>query len=160
MKSLENTRNTRNKKWNASEIPSQAGRVAIVTGSSSGIGFETARVLADKGAEVIIAVRNQAKGDRALAKIMAQHPKAEVTVLTSETYAGKCLAEIYPSLGVAGDRELTKLEQAELNSKNVDLVFLAVPHGESMSLAPGLLEAGVKVIDLSGDFRFPDRPQP
>jgi N-acetyl-gamma-glutamyl-phosphate reductase len=91
-----------------------------------------------------------------LVRLLAQHPKAQVTALTSETYAGKRLAEIYPALAAAGDRELTKLAQTELNSKNVDLVFLALPHGESMSLAPGLLEAGVKGLDLSGDFRFPD----
>ncbi len=51
-------------KWNAENIPSQKGRVAIVTGASSGIGYETARVLAGKGAQVIIAVRNLEKGIR------------------------------------------------------------------------------------------------
>ena len=44
--------------WSEKDIPDQKGRVAIVTGSSSGIGYETARVLANKQATVIIAVRN------------------------------------------------------------------------------------------------------
>ena len=51
-------------KWDSSNIEDQNGRVAIVTGSSSGIGYETARILANKNAEVIIAVRNQEKGEK------------------------------------------------------------------------------------------------
>jgi NAD(P)-dependent dehydrogenase (short-subunit alcohol dehydrogenase family) len=55
----------RQKKWDSSSITGQDGRVVIVTGSSSGIGYETARVLADKNATVIIAVRNLEKGNAA-----------------------------------------------------------------------------------------------
>lgn len=71
----------KNAQWNAENIPSQAGRIAIVTGSSSGIGYETARVLANKQAEVILAVRNLDKGNTALAKILQQNPDAKVKVL-------------------------------------------------------------------------------
>ncbi len=63
-------------KWTADNIPDQRGRLAIVTGSSSGIGYEAARVLANKNAEVIIAVRNQQKGDNAVQKIKDQNQKA------------------------------------------------------------------------------------
>ncbi len=58
-----------NTKWTAEKIPDQSGKIAIVTGSNSGIGFETARILADKNAEVILAVRNQGKGEKAIQKI-------------------------------------------------------------------------------------------
>ena len=51
------------------DIADQKGRIAIVTGSSSGIGLETARVLAGKGAKVILAVRNLAKGEGAAERI-------------------------------------------------------------------------------------------
>ncbi|MEH2378067.1 MAG: SDR family NAD(P)-dependent oxidoreductase [Nostoc sp.] len=71
----------KNQKWNAKNIPSQKGRVAIVTGSSSGIGYETARVLANKQASVIIAVRNLDKGNKALAKILQQNKDADVKVM-------------------------------------------------------------------------------
>ncbi|MEH2004012.1 SDR family NAD(P)-dependent oxidoreductase [Nostoc sp.] len=71
----------KNGKWNAENIPSQKGRVAIVTGSSSGIGYETARVLANKQASVIIAVRNLDKGNKALAKILQQNQDADVKVM-------------------------------------------------------------------------------
>lgn len=69
------------KQWNSSNIESQSGRVVIVTGSSSGIGFETARMLADKGAKVIIAVRNMNKGIAAMGRIRAQHEHADLQVM-------------------------------------------------------------------------------
>lgn len=71
----------KNEQWRAENIPDQTGRIAIVTGSSSGIGFETARVLGEKGATVIIAVRNPEKGSRAAEKILAQNKEADVKVL-------------------------------------------------------------------------------
>ncbi len=64
--------------WGYPDIPSQAGRVAIVTGGASGIGLESARALADKGACVILAVRDAAKGERAVASIRKTSPLAEV----------------------------------------------------------------------------------
>lgn len=70
-----------NQKWTADNIGDQSGRVAIVTGSSSGIGYEAARVLANKNAEVILAVRNQVKGDAAVRKIKAQNQNADVKVM-------------------------------------------------------------------------------
>ena len=69
------------KQWDSSSIEQQNGRVAIVTGSSSGIGFETARVLADKGARVVIAVRNMNKGIAAMGRIRAQHEHADLVVM-------------------------------------------------------------------------------
>lgn len=68
-------------KWTAENIPNQKGKVAIVTGSSSGIGFEAARVLAEKQASVIIAVRNLEKGRKAAEKILAQNKTADVKVM-------------------------------------------------------------------------------
>lgn len=71
----------KNEKWKAEDIPNQKGRVAIVTGSSSGIGFEAARVLAEKGASVIIAVRNLDKGNKAAEKILGQNKAAHISVM-------------------------------------------------------------------------------
>jgi len=68
-------------KWDINNIPNQNGKVVIVTGSSSGIGLETATVLAGKQAEVIIAVRNSDKGKKASEKIISAVKNAKVKVM-------------------------------------------------------------------------------
>ena len=69
------------KKWDSTSIPDQKDRVAIITGSNTGIGYETARVLANKKATVIIAVRNLEKGNAAANQIRARHENANVKVM-------------------------------------------------------------------------------
>ena len=69
------------KKWTTDDIPGQAGRVAVVTGANTGIGRETARALAGKGARVVLAVRNPGKGQAAAHKIREDHPQADLTVM-------------------------------------------------------------------------------
>jgi len=71
----------KNEKWDTENIGDQKGRVAIVTGSSSGIGYEAARVLSNKNAHVIIAVRNLEKGNAAVKKIKAQNTTADLKVM-------------------------------------------------------------------------------
>ena len=68
-------------RWTAENIPSQKGKTVIVTGSSSGIGYEAARVLANKDAKVIVAVRNIEKGANAKEKILNQNESADVEVM-------------------------------------------------------------------------------
>jgi len=64
--------------WTIANIPSQAGRRAVITGANSGIGFEAALALARKGAELILPARTQAKADNAAARILAQVPNAQL----------------------------------------------------------------------------------
>lgn len=64
--------------WTIDQIPDQSGRTAVITGATSGIGYETAKALAGAGARVIIASRNVAKGAEVVAKIRAAHPRAEI----------------------------------------------------------------------------------
>ena len=64
--------------WTTANIPSQAGRRAVITGSNSGIGFETALALARKGAELILPARTRAKADDAAARILEQVPNAQL----------------------------------------------------------------------------------
>jgi NAD(P)-dependent dehydrogenase (short-subunit alcohol dehydrogenase family) len=63
--------------FDETSIPDQSGRVAIVTGANSGIGYETARALAAKGARVVVACRDASKGRDAESRIRAAHPKCD-----------------------------------------------------------------------------------
>src|ERR1700759_3873866 len=67
-------------KWTAADVPDQSGRVAIVTGANSGLGYDTAAVLAGKGAHVVLAVRNLDKGQEAIDRMKAADPKADVVL--------------------------------------------------------------------------------
>ncbi|MBX0326220.1 SDR family oxidoreductase, partial [Oscillochloris sp. ZM17-4] len=67
--------------WTIDHIPDQGGKLAVVTGGNSGIGFEAAKALAAKGARVIIAARSLEKADAAAAAIRAAHPGAGVEVM-------------------------------------------------------------------------------
>lgn len=69
-------------KWTAEQIPSQAGRVAVVTGANSGLGLETSMALAAAGARVIMACRNPAKAANALAEVQQRVPGADVALMT------------------------------------------------------------------------------
>ena len=67
-------------RWTTDDVPGQQGRLAVVTGANTGLGFETAQVLATRGASVVLAVRNVEKGKQAAARIAAAAPGATVTV--------------------------------------------------------------------------------
>jgi NAD(P)-dependent dehydrogenase (short-subunit alcohol dehydrogenase family) len=69
---------TQTTKWTTANIRSQAGRLAIVTGSTSGIGYQTALALAGAGARVVIAARNEKKAHHTIAAIRRVHPDADV----------------------------------------------------------------------------------
>ncbi|OMC48580.1 short-chain dehydrogenase [Mycobacterium sp. IS-2888] len=67
-------------KWTTADIPDQTGRVAVITGANTGLGYETAAALADHGARVVLAVRNLDKGKDAAARIAASSPHADVAL--------------------------------------------------------------------------------
>lgn len=67
-------------RWTEQDIPSQDGRVAVVTGANSGLGLQTARALAEHGAHVVLAVRNLDKGRQALARISEHAPGAKLSL--------------------------------------------------------------------------------
>src|SRR5579884_2879916 len=92
-------------KWSAADVPDQSGRVAIVTGANTGIGYHTAAVLAQRGAHVVLAVRDLEKGNVALARIVAASPGADVTLqeldlssLDSVRAAAEALRRAYPRI--------------------------------------------------------------
>lgn len=91
-----------------------------------------------------------------LLRLLANHPQAEVVAMTSRGEAGVHIADYFPSLRGVYDLRFSDPEQADL--ANCDVVFFATPHGVAMRDAPDLIERGVRVIDLSADFRLQDVP--
>ncbi|MBS3122080.1 N-acetyl-gamma-glutamyl-phosphate reductase [Candidatus Woesearchaeota archaeon] len=89
-----------------------------------------------------------------LIKRLTKHNSVQLVVLNSETYAGQKVNKLYKDF--SGDNIFTNYSIEEIKSMNVDVVFLAVPNGTAMKLAPELLNANIKVIDLSADYRFKD----
>ena len=73
---------TRN--WTQHDIPSQDGRLAIITGANSGIGLETARELARQGAKVVLACRSEARAALAMQNILAELPQADLEFVQLE----------------------------------------------------------------------------
>ncbi|WP_131774071.1 MULTISPECIES: SDR family NAD(P)-dependent oxidoreductase, partial [Protofrankia] len=67
-------------RWTADDIPDQSGRTFIVTGANSGLGYVTTRELARRGAHVILAVRDEARGAQAVEKLRAEQPEARLEV--------------------------------------------------------------------------------
>lgn len=93
-----------------------------------------------------------------LARLMTHHSSMELVRATSRSEAGKTLADIYPFLNrlPLGELVITQPDPADLAAE-CDVVFLAVPHKTAMEIAAALLDEGVKVVDLSADFRINDK---
>lgn len=93
-----------------------------------------------------------------LARLMTHHSSMELVCATSRSEAGKTLAEIYPFLNRLPLGELVIIQPDPMGlAEECDVVFLAVPHKTAMEIAAALLEKGVKVVDLSADFRINDK---
>jgi N-acetyl-gamma-glutamyl-phosphate reductase len=96
-----------------------------------------------------------------LVRLLAGHRRADVTFLGAKDSAGKTLAEVHPhlaSLPIA-EAALQPIEAAQI-AEAADVAFCALPNGTSSSLVPSLLDAGLRVIDLTGDFRLPAEAYP
>jgi N-acetyl-gamma-glutamyl-phosphate reductase len=89
-----------------------------------------------------------------LLRLLAMHPKADVCVVTSRAEKGMRVDAVYPNL--RGFNELCFVEPAVEHLSACDLVFFATPNSTAMHMAPDLLAKGVRVIDLSADFRLSD----
>jgi N-acetyl-gamma-glutamyl-phosphate reductase len=89
-----------------------------------------------------------------LLRLLAQHPEAEVRVITSRKDAGTRVADMFPSL--RRRYELRFADPAEANLASCDAVFFATPHGVAMAQARELTAADVRIIDLAADFRLAD----
>src|ERR1700760_246514 len=89
-----------------------------------------------------------------LVRRLARHPLVEIVALTSRQAVGKSASDVFPSLYPCsswGKLQFEAPDVARLKGR-VDVAFLALPHGVAAEHAAPLLEAGIRVIDLSADF--------
>ena len=89
-----------------------------------------------------------------LVRILSGHPEASIEMLGSQSFAGKPISEVYENFAHVLENECEKLDLDR--AAECDVAFTALPHGASKDVIPSLIERGLKVIDLSGDFRYDD----
>jgi N-acetyl-gamma-glutamyl-phosphate reductase len=94
-----------------------------------------------------------------LLRYMLIHPQAEIVAVTSRTHAGRPLTSEFPRFRHIGNADALNFTQPDVNevkALGAEIAILALPHGVSVDFARPLLDAGIKVIDLSADFRLRD----
>ncbi|MEI6100774.1 MAG: N-acetyl-gamma-glutamyl-phosphate reductase, partial [Eubacteriales bacterium] len=90
-----------------------------------------------------------------LIRLLSAHPDVHICKLVSKSFSGQTMGNVYKNYMGEINYPLADLNTGELGSL-CDFVFTSLPHGESMRVVPGLLQAGARVIDLSADFRYTD----
>src|SRR5688572_16172875 len=92
-----------------------------------------------------------------LVKLLLRHPKVTLAAVTSRSQAGKALSAVIPAVrGADHGLMFTDSDAAALAAGDIDLFFLALPHGAAATYAKALVAGGKRVIDLSADFRIAD----
>ena len=86
-------------------------------------------------------------------RLLISHPKVEISMVTSRQYVGEYVSRIQPSLKGFTDITFSELDYDKLSDK-CDLVFTAVPHGTATEIVKALYDRGMKIIDLSADYRL------
>ncbi len=89
-----------------------------------------------------------------LVRILSSHPEADIRVLGSQSFDGQPISEVYKNFAHVLELECEKLDLDKVSE--CDVAFTALPHGASKDVIPSLIDRGLKVIDLSGDFRYDD----
>jgi N-acetyl-gamma-glutamyl-phosphate reductase len=90
-----------------------------------------------------------------LVTLLQQHPKVELIAITSQSYAGQRLDEVFPALRGVSSLVCEPLDLESLVAR-ADCMFVALPHKAAMEVVAPLVRAGKRVVDLSADFRFRD----
>ena len=90
-------------------------------------------------------------------RLLISHPKVEISMVTSRQYVGEYVSRIQPSLKGFTDITFSELDYDKLSDK-CDLVFTAVPHGTATEIVKALYDRGMKIIDLSADYRLHNAP--
>lgn len=91
-----------------------------------------------------------------LVSILVNHPEAEITFVSSNSYAGQLFSDIYPQFYQILDKQLITTAEAVAAIDDVDVIFTALPNGLSFDIAKAVVEKGKKMIDFGADFRLDD----
>ncbi len=91
-----------------------------------------------------------------LMRLLSRHPGVDLTALTSREYQGRPVGAVFPALAQIVELSFVPPDPSAITAV-AQVVFLAVPHKTAMELVPPLLQGGVRVVDLSADFRFRDQ---
>ena len=157
--------------WTVDDVPDQSGKSVVITGANSGIGFETARVLAQRGARLVLAVRRPEAGQAAVARIREETPGADVIV-------EKCDLGSLDSVALFSSRISERAGSLDVLINNAGI--MAVPYGVTVDgherqfgtnhlghfaltglLLPGLLESEAgRVVSVSSDAHRFGRVEP
>lgn len=89
-----------------------------------------------------------------LVRLLSMHPQTEIKILGSQNFDGQRISEVYPNFKGILEKECEKTDIDKV--AECDVAFTALPHGASKEVIPEIIKRGVKVIDLSGDFRYDD----
>jgi len=89
-----------------------------------------------------------------LVRLLSQHPLAALSLLLSRRYAGRKVSEVFPHLHHDSCRHLRYVSPEHADWSGIDICFFATPHTVAMGQVSALLDKGIKVIDLSADFRI------
>ncbi len=159
--------------WTFEAIPDLSGRTLIVTGGNSGLGFETARALAKRGARVVIACRNPEKASDAIARLRAENPQADVEAMALDlaslasvrAFASSFLGKQSPLHGLINNAGVMALPRCEtVDGFEMQLGTNHFGHFAltGMLLEPLLATPGSRIVNLSstmhkaGRMRFDD----
>lgn len=89
-----------------------------------------------------------------LVRLLTAHPEVSIEILGSQSFKGQKINEVYRNLSHVLELECTEVDLDK--AAECDVAFCALPHGASKEVIPALIDKGLKVIDLSGDFRYDD----
>ena len=94
-----------------------------------------------------------------LLRLLLTHPYAELVCVTSRQNAGQRIADLFPRFSGASAADLTFIDPDPdaVAASGAEVAFLALPHGVAAGYASSLLEKGLKIVDLSADFRLDDK---
>jgi N-acetyl-gamma-glutamyl-phosphate reductase len=87
-----------------------------------------------------------------LVRILLEHPNVEISVITADSRKGEMFVDVHPQFNSIFNTKLVGID--ELNEVELDIVFLALPHGISMDFVKDNADKKYKIVDLSGDFRL------